>query len=630
MFALVLEKPPMELRDVPSAFQTWVLIVGAVAGLGLLIWALAWLLRRTVERRSHAERRPVSRSDAAGFRRWVVGSVVGGAVVSALALGMPPVWERAGWGAPTAQAGEARTGGVLLALGYFVAGFLLTGVLLPVFANLRRLSGRRIWALARLSIKEAVRSRTLWGFSFVLLVFLFASWFIHVKAEHQVSTYVGVVFFVMTVLMLLIAGLLSSLSIPADLKRQTIHTIVTKPVERYEIVIGRCLGYMILMTVVLVVMTGLSLLYVFREVDEEAKEESLKARVPVYGELQVIGGKHVGREWGYRIYIDGGVTEDRAIWTFKNLPRGLQGRDAVRCEFTFDVFRTTKGEEGKGVYANFDFQNDRWDAGKLDEFEDAWEKGRQEGKPDSVLDNELAQKYGFYRARSVKIEDYHTLGISVPGALFADAGKAPAGKEARPPLKVTVHFLNAAQYLGVAQADLYLLEREGGRAGFVWNFFKGATGIWFRLCLVIVVAVTCSTYLSGVISFLLTMLLFTGGLFLPYIREIASREEAMFFGGGPLQALIRLGQNVPMAQQLDRTPIVRVAEVMDVAFSFFLRPFLNIFPDVSRFSLTDYVADGFSIPAGVLVFDNFLPLVGYLVPWAVLAFYLVKSREVAA
>src|SRR5207302_7365335 len=108
--------------------------------------------------------------------------------------------------------------------------------------------------------------RILWTFSAFLLVFLFASWFIDYKPEDQVRNYVRVVYWAMTPLMLLTAGLLAAFSIPADVRNQTIHTIVTKPVERFEIVVGRFLGFMFLMSLVLCVMTGVSLLYVFREI----------------------------------------------------------------------------------------------------------------------------------------------------------------------------------------------------------------------------------------------------------------------------------------------------------------------------------------------------------------------------
>ena len=65
---------------------------------------------------------------------------------------------------------------------------------------------------------------------------------------------------------------------------------------------------------------------------------------------------------------------------------------------------------------------------------------------------------------------------------------------------------------------------------------------------------------------------------------------------------------------------------------FILRRILNLLPDLSRFDLTDYVAQGFDI--SIFFREDSLALrtlllVGYLLPWAVLAFYLIRSREVA-
>ena len=43
----------------------------------------------------------------------------------------------------------------------------------------------------------------------------------------------------MNVLLISVGMLLAAFSIPTDIKNLTIHTIVTKPVERFEIVLGR-------------------------------------------------------------------------------------------------------------------------------------------------------------------------------------------------------------------------------------------------------------------------------------------------------------------------------------------------------------------------------------------------------
>jgi hypothetical protein len=228
----------------------------------------------------------------------------------------------------------------------------------PFARNLARLRWRRIGALARLSFKEAVRRRVLYAFSALLLVFLFGSWFIDTKPEHQVRTYVGVVFLAMSVLLLFTAALVACFSIPADIRQQTIHTVVTKPVERFEVVLGRFLGFFALMTLVLLFMTAVSLVYVLRGVNPEAAAESLKARVPLNGELRFENtgdaqkAVNVGREWDYRSYITGpmpGQDPQTAVWEFPSLPRALAGREQVRAEFTFDIYRTTKGQENKGV-----------------------------------------------------------------------------------------------------------------------------------------------------------------------------------------------------------------------------------------------------------------------------------------
>src|SRR4029077_14729270 len=129
------------------------------------------------------------------------------------------------------------------------------------------------------------RNRVVYVFGIMALVFLFADWFVPYKPENQVRNYVRVVYWSMTPLFLLTATLLGSFSLPTDIKNQSIHTIVTKPVERLEIVLGRFLGYGLLLSAGLAAMSVLSYLYILRGVTREAREESFKARVPIYGRL---------------------------------------------------------------------------------------------------------------------------------------------------------------------------------------------------------------------------------------------------------------------------------------------------------------------------------------------------------
>src|SRR5262249_1917777 len=153
-----------------------------------------------------------------------------------------------------------------------------------------------------------------------------------------------------------------------------IHTVVTKPVERFELVLGRFLGYTLLMSVTLLVLTTLCLGYVLRGINPDAAAESLKARVPVYGDLsfQRIGDAYtdneayqlvepgsrelnVGKEWDYYKYIPGVNLEKetgpilQAVWRFDDLPSVLGKRPRARCEYKFDIYRQTKGKENEPV-----------------------------------------------------------------------------------------------------------------------------------------------------------------------------------------------------------------------------------------------------------------------------------------
>src|SRR5262249_3991114 len=97
-------------------------------------------------------------------------------------------------------------------------------------------------------------------------------------------------------------------------------------------------------------------------IDERAQEETAKARVPVRGKLEFrsrkaeFEGTNVGREFEYRKYIAGHpLSPQRAVRNFASVPAGLTSSDRVPVEFTFDIFRMTKGEENRGVDATIRF-----------------------------------------------------------------------------------------------------------------------------------------------------------------------------------------------------------------------------------------------------------------------------------
>ena len=729
--SLVVERELLQAAQLPRVCGDWIEIVGGAATAGLAIWILARLLQR----------QPLLWFTTAVPARqretltvlFVIAAAI--AIVGYVPILLTEVIIRI-WPAvvprfmiyflPRQQFNANLTYGdyVELVSGTFALAAVTAPIVWDACAGCFRL--QRIWAVARLSWKEAVRGRVFWIFAAITLVFLFAGWFVPYKAENQLRNYVSIVYIAMTVLFLITAGLLGSFSIPNDVKNNSIHTIVTKPVEKFEIVLGRFLGYGALLTIGLFVVSLFSLLFVVRGVNEEARRESYRARVPIYGALHFIGtksakeGDSVGREWSYRGYI-GGVSGRRrdsqrqyAVWDIADLPADVATRPQPTIfEFSFDVFRLSKGsQEGKGVTCTFAFTDGtlgperlqieanklredrdkriieaRRDVSELTEvFEtllvarksqakDGPELARQlsdaearlkekrddrfaqaiQGKGAAVLqanddaerqklaakylalvsaqaldaiDRALAAKYRLYLERSVEVSDYHTQEFIVPaGVLEAiSAGNGKRDDPAQPALRifVSVDLTQDAQMVGVAPPDLYLVAHE---MPFWQNFFKGVIGMWCTHMLVLGIAVACSTYLSGVISLLATMFLFMSGMFVDYLKEIADMRTD---GGGPAQSFIRLLRQLPVGAPLDPSPQKSLVDFVDDLFSWWVKKILNLIPDVQRHDLHQYVANGFDIGwFEVLLIDNGLPLVGYLAPWLILAYYLMKYREIA-
>lgn len=651
--ALSIEHDPVRLSDLPTGLIIWIQDAGGIAAFALVLW---WLLGLPGWKTKDRDAIPAwQRSFFLFGTLFALVCLTAGSGLSLVppenqeplkAGSIPPrlvgQWDRflgpAGWKALTAT----EWANLFLTAGGLAAILVVT---LPFWQNVWSMSFRRIYALAKLSFKEALRRRVLYAFSALLLVFLFGSWFISTKPEDEVRTYVRVVTFAMSSLLFLTAVLLSAFSIPTDIKQQTIHTIVTKPVERFEIALGRFLGYLALMTLVLAAMTGLSLLYVLRGVNPRAAAASLMARDPLYGdELRFENteneraGVNVGREWEYRSYITAPAPGKEkepptARWDFMTVPASLGTMKQVRGEYTFDVYRTTKGQEGADVACDFRFYTAKYEPGN----DDLYQKELRSGTDDNS--DELAERYGYYEIPAQPVTDYQTQSFTVPGGLFRNAASGEAtgpGGRRVPRLSVRVNCSKGnTQYVGMAKYDLYFrldvtdAATSGASKGqFALNFSKASFGLWLQMALLIGLAVALSTYLNGVISALVTICLYFGGLGRSFIAAVGLGQNE---GGGPLEAIRNIAnrQLASAGTSESMAPADRAITLGDEGFRWLVRRILSIIPDVWQMDFSQVVGEGFNVP-GVQLLLSFLLLLGYLLPWAVLAFYLLRWREVAS
>jgi hypothetical protein len=557
---------------------------------------------------------------------------------------------------------------------YYVARNMFTAVT----EDLPRFSLRRTLAISRLAIQEAIRNRVLVGFGVFILLLLVAGLFLDVGNSNPGRVYLAFVLTSTNYLVLLMALFLAAFSIPTDIKNKTIYTVVTKPIRASEVVLGRTLGFAAVGTAMLAVMGLLSYVFVVRnlahdhaidatrlveesvpgggtllrgdtstekhhrhtvEIGEDGKgrtntvnghwhaverladgsyrvgppQGQLIAKSPIYGDLKIFDsagnlgeGISVGDEWEYRGYIEGGTpgvqTKAHAVWTFEGVtpekfPSGLP------LEINLGVFRTYKGDIEQGVLGEIVIRN-----------------------PDPAA---LVKRSGPILFESKEfVSDLRVIPTELNSEVggSAGAGKVDLFRDLvyNGKVEVEIRCVDAAQYFGVAEPDVYLRPAD---ASFTWNFVKAYLSIWLQMLLVTSFGVTFSTFLTGSVAMMATLSAIVLGFFGETVRNIATGQQE---GGGPIEALIRMltQQNVMTELELNSI-LLRIMKVADGILMHLLQAATYILPDYTRFDTTKYVADGYNI-FGSVVGQQLTMAAVYFVVATIAGYFFLKTREIAA
>lgn len=617
-----------------------------------------------------------------------------------------------------------------LTIGSTFAGLVvLVYATVQIFREVSKLRWRRIYTIAWHTVVEAFRR--MWAPWVVLALFLvvlaFTHWFLGgTRVAELAKVFVGTLTVVLSLLLTLMILILAPISIPNDIRQQTIYTVVTKPVRRLELIWGRLVGYMALVTVLLLLFGGVSLFYLERVVRsqipasraraqaaleagrvDEAKmlveqanqlETRMSARVPMFGSLTFTDSKGVRRAKGIdvgmeqfaRSHIEGatpsmatwrfgvvedpmrpGVTLDRRLPVDKLLQPGtleylenevvllqddrarlqagggpgkqtqaeirrvneelrrseerlksleaelatkqqkekdLQAQLAkldrtknaaevatisselralhsppIPIEMTFNIYRTTKGELGQAVRASVVVSNP---SGKV-------EKNRQ----------------------LFEIHEYYTIRKSFPARMLVGS---------RGNLSIDVQCVTPAQYLGMAEDDLYVLAAEGP---FWANFLRGLTGLWLQALVLISIGLFAGTFLSWPVALLLTLAFYLAGqVAIGFLQQYVG---GLIAGGGPFESLIRLLSHNNQVSELDPTLGVVLAKTGDSIVMPVLSRLSYLIPNLSALDTSNKVALGYAVDNGLL-FGHLLMGLGYAIPFTIAAYLILKKREVAA
>lgn len=254
---------------------------------------------------------------------------------------------------------------------------IFTSGLGSYLGDLFSLSPGRIYALTKLTLLEAIRRKALLVFVVFAILLMFAGWFLtdtNSRPELQVSIHVTFLLTAIAWLILPAVIFLSCWALPEDIRIRSLHTVVTKPARRLEIVIGRMAGMGIVACLVLVVMGVIGAVWIYRKLPENSRSQ-LTCRVPVFGQLYFLDmdgqpaatGINVGDTWMYRSHIAGN-SRARAVWMFRDIDEssivtetvgtGDEAKtvEGLKMECRFEAFRTVKGSEKsvfQGVQAQY-------------------------------------------------------------------------------------------------------------------------------------------------------------------------------------------------------------------------------------------------------------------------------------
>ena len=332
-----------------------------------------------------------------------------------------------------------------------------------------------ILTIAGHTLREVIRKKILHVLIGLGILVIAVSPFIPTTDEPDARVKMMLVVFFQVVVLLCIVGIvfLSATSLPHEIEDRTIYGILTKPVSRLKIVVGKITGFALLSAFVLVILGLLNIVVIQRIASRlpEGYRGILKARNEfVASEFSIQGKVHHVREG--IVWVEGGRT-GVALWSFSDLCRKLDTKSSFEVEFNIKIDSSRKDIDAIPLVVGVDAA------------------GVGQSKTLVLL---------------AKIDEPLTLKID------------PAIVKKSSILNITVFPILGTDYIGVTREDakLYSVKK-----GFIYNYIK-AIGITFlKFLLIVIIAVMGSTYLSAPVSIVSALVVFLCGHILDFIKDFS-------------------------------------------------------------------------------------------------------------
>lgn len=332
-----------------------------------------------------------------------------------------------------------------------------------------------ILTIAGHTFREVIRKKILHVLIGLGILIIIVSPFIPTTDEPDARVKMMLVVFFQVVVLLCIVGviILSATSLPHEIEDRTIYGILSKPVSRLKIVVGKITGFALVSALLLIILGLLNIVAIQRIASRlpegyrgisKARNEFTASRFSIQGKSHHVRG---GIVW-----IEGGRT-GIALWSFSDLYKKLDDKSSFEVEFNLKIDSSRKDIDAIPLVVGI---------------EDA---GAGRGKT-SVL--------------SAKIDEPLTVRID------------PAIVEKSGTVNVTVFPIHCTDYIGVTPGDVKLFAVQ---KGFVYNYAKAIVITFLKFLLIISIAVMGSTYLSAPVSIVSALVIFLCGHILDFVKDFS-------------------------------------------------------------------------------------------------------------
>ncbi len=554
-------------------------------------------------------------------------------------------------------------------------------------------SPRRIFALARLAFKEAIRRKILIVAAIFVVGLLIAGWYLDPSSEDPARLYISFVLTATNYLILMLALFISAFSLPADIKSKTIYTIVTKPVRATEIVLGRVFGFAAVGTMLLVPMGLASYLFVTRGLDhshavadiqeledgtfegestfDRSHEHSFTLDENEAGEL--VGFTNEAR--GHRHL----VRQDGEAFVFGPPVDALHARVPNYGELTF---LNRNGEPGQGIDVGHEHIQGGYGSANLGQLlgtssgprriEYGYVEGGSLGAGIYTFSNVFPDRYAEELPLEMNLRAYRAhkgvIDRGIRGTITLRNPDTAAESDPRPfivkeygvaerliplemqgtdgeisrtlnvfedlvsddgRLEMVIRCIDQGQYLGMTRGDVFLKPAENA---FGWNLTKAYISIWLQMLMIISFGVMFSTFLSGAVAMIASFICVLLGFAAEMIFDIRYyMDQGRPMGGGPVEALVRTARQDSMTTELDVDTVANaVIKGVDSVIVYALNAVATALPNLPKMLETaEFVASGFDI-LGSLLARHVATTLAYCLLAFFISYFFLKTKEIAA